>query len=88
MDYEVELTREAEKVLNRLDGPIARRIISRILQLAKDPMDPRLSGPLTERHGVRKSRVGDWRILFQLDRENMRLLVATIDTRGQVYKHS
>lgn len=35
-----------------------RRIRTRIVQLAEDPFDPRLSAPLTERAGVRKSRVG------------------------------
>ena len=48
----------------------------------------RLSAPLVERAGVRKSRVGGWRILYTVDRDTKFLYVATIDTRGQVYKHS
>ena len=44
--------------------------------------------PLTERTGVRKSRVGGWRILFIVDRDAKVLYVVTVDTRGQVYKHS
>lgn len=79
---------EAEKVLDRLDRPTERRVRARLLQLAEDPFDPRLSAPLTERPGVRKSRVGGWRILFTVDRDARVLFVATVDTRGQVYKHS
>jgi len=31
---------------------------------------------------------GGWRILFALDREGKVLYILTVDTRGQVYKHS
>jgi mRNA interferase RelE/StbE len=71
-----------------MDGPSERRIRSRFVQLASDPFDPRLSAPLTERPGVRKSRVGGWRILFTVDRDAKVIYVAAVDTRGQVYKHS
>ena len=88
MSYRVILAREAEKILDRLDRPTERRIRTRFVQLAEDPFDPRLSGVLTERAGVRKSRVGGWRILFTVDREAKVLTVVTVDTRGQVYRHS
>ena len=68
MKYRVSLSHEVEKVLDRLDRPTERRIRGRFLQLAEDPFDPRLSAPLIERAGVRKSRVGSWRILFTVDR--------------------
>ncbi len=88
MTYRVVLTRETEKILDRLDRPTEQRIRARFAQLADDPFDPRLSAPLTERAGIRKSRVGGWRILFIADREARVLHVVTVDTRGQVYKHS
>lgn len=88
MSYRVVIAHEAEKILDRLDRPTEKRLRTRIIQLAEDPFDPRLSAPLTERAGVRKSRVGGWRILFTANRETNILAVLTIDTRGQVYKHS
>jgi mRNA interferase RelE/StbE len=88
VSYRVILAREAEKILDRLDRPTERRLRARFVQLAEDPFDPRLSGVLTERAGVRKSRVGGWRILFTVDREAKVLTVVTVDTRGQVYRHS
>jgi mRNA interferase RelE/StbE len=86
--YRVAVSHEAEKILDRLDHPTEQRIRTRFVQLAEDPFDPRLSAPLTERAGVRKSRVGGWRILFVVDRDAKVLYVVTVDTRGQVYKHS
>lgn len=88
MSYQIIVAREAEKVLDRLDRPTERRIRQRIIALAEDPFDSRLSAPLTEREGLRKSRVGGWRILFTADRAAKVLYVVTVDTRGQVYKHS
>jgi mRNA interferase RelE/StbE len=88
VSYRVSVSHEAEKVLDRLDRQTERRLRARIVQLRDNPFDPRLSAPLTERPGVRKSRVGGWRILFTVDRNAMTVHVATIDTRGQVYKHS
>jgi mRNA interferase RelE/StbE len=86
--YQVFLAREAAKVLDRLDRPSEQRIRSRISQLAEDPFDPRLSSPLIERDGIRKSRVGGWRILFAVDHGNKIIQVLIVDTRGQVYKHN
>jgi mRNA interferase RelE/StbE len=86
VNYRVYLSHEAEKVLQRMDRPLQVRLRARLLQLAEDPFDPRLSAPLTERQGARKSRVGGWRILFTVDREEKLLYVTTVDTRGQVYK--
>lgn len=87
MNYQINVAHEAEKVLDRLDRPTERRIRQRIVLLAEDPFDPRLSAPLTEREGLRKSRVGGWRILFAVDRATKVMYVLTVDTRGQVYKH-
>ena len=88
MNYRVVIAHEAEKALDRMDRVAERRIRARLVQLAANPFDPRLSASLTERSGVRKSRVGGWRILFKVDRDQRILFVATVDTRGQVYKHS
>lgn len=88
MSYRVLIAHEAEKILDRLDRPTEQRIRTRIIQLAEDPFDARLSAPLTERAGVRKSRVGGWRVLFTANRDTKTLFVLTVDTRGQVYKHS
>ena len=88
MIYRVVLTHEVEKILDRLDRPLERRIRARFAQLAEDPFDSRLSAPLTERAGVRKSRVGGWRILFTADRNARVLYLLTVDTRGQVSKRT
>ena len=82
MTFQVGVAHEAEKVP---DSMARRRIRNRLLQLAEDPFDPRLSAPLVERAGIRKSRVGGWRILFTVDRDAKAIYILTVDTRCQVY---
>ena len=67
MINQISVAREAEKILDRLDRTTERRIRQRMELPADDPSDPRLSAPLTERRGLRKSRVGGWRILFAVE---------------------
>lgn len=94
MIFRVVLAREAEKNLDRLDRTTEQRIRARIqqlsdnpFQLSDNPFDLRLSAPLTERAGVRKSRVGGWRILFTVNTDEQVVGVLAVDTRGQVYRH-
>ena len=87
MNFRVNVVHEAEKILDRLDRPTEQRVRARFVQLAVDPFDSRLSAPLADRPGIRKSRVGGWRVLFTVDREAKLIYILTVDTRGQVYKH-
>jgi mRNA interferase RelE/StbE len=86
VSFRVSVAHEAEKTLDRLDRPTEQRVRARFVQLAVDPFDPRLSAPLADRPGIRKSRVGG--LLFTVDREAKAICILTVDTRGQVYRHS
>ena len=87
MNYRPLLSDEAAKTIRRADAKLRARLQNRIRELAENPYDSRLSSPLTGRAGVRKSRVGGWRILFTVDQQRRLLQVAAVDTRGQVYRH-
>jgi mRNA interferase RelE/StbE len=87
LSYRAVLSHEAAKTILRADSKLRARFQQRIHELEKNPFDPRLSSPLTGRAGVRKSRVGGWRILFTVDRDRQILQVATVATQGKVYRH-
>jgi len=55
-------------------------------QLAEAPFDPHLSIPLKNSGGLRRSRVGGWRIIFTVDDGSKSIDVTTIERRGQVYQ--
>ena len=86
MTYSALFADRADKDFARLDRAMQARITERVRELATNPYDPRLSQRLTGKGGLRKSRVGGWRIIFTLDDTAKVLGVLTIERRGQVYK--
>jgi mRNA interferase RelE/StbE len=86
VSFRIELSHRAARDLDRLGRDVQERMIKRLEQLGQDPYLHRLSAPLTNQEGLRKSRVGGWRIIFTVDDENRLLHVVTIDRRGQVYQ--
>ncbi len=70
MRYDVRLSDRAVKDPDRLDGKIRQRVLKRLDQVAGEPHDPRYSGTLANKAGLRESRVGGWRIIFAVDEEN------------------
>ena len=86
MKYEVRLSHRAERDLDRLDKPTQKRMMRRLEQLAEGPYDPRISAPLSGVGDLRKSRVGDWRIIYTTKERERIVIVVMIERRGQVYK--
>ena len=86
MSYATVLSDKAIRELDRLDRKIEQRVQSRLDELAVNPLDPRIYNKLEMAEGKRYSRVGDWRIVYEIrERENI-LLVITIQHRSLVYK--
>jgi len=79
----VQLAGTAFKYLSSLDKPTRARIKDKLEAIAEDPLDPRLSKPLTA-STKRCTRVGSYRVLFQIDEAT--LFVADIGPRGQIYR--
>jgi len=84
--YALRLSSEASKELARLDRPTLQRMTQRFEELCVNPFDPRISAPLMDQDGLRKSRIGGWRILFRVNRDQIEVRIMTIARRGQVYK--
>jgi mRNA interferase RelE/StbE len=83
---QVLVRRAAAKMLRRI--PVDRRtqILQRLKDLAADPNSRTLDvQPLAGGESFRL-RVGDYRIIFSLDRPASVLTVDAIRTRGDVYK--
>lgn len=89
MSYSVRFSSEADKDFARLDQTLRRRIVKRIELLSIDPYDARISKQLKGLERLRTSRVGAWRILFQVNEvpSNNEIAVITIRPRGQAYRN-
>lgn len=64
---------------------MAQRIIARLYEVANDPDGMRNIKRLHGRPDYRL-RVGDWRVLYRLERGARRIVVIDIDNRGRVYQ--
>lgn len=85
MSFELRLSGRAEAYLARLDPPTRERIRRRLNEIATAPYGQHTKW-LTGRRGLRASRVGDYRILFEVDDAAREIAVTIIGPRGQVYR--
>lgn len=83
--HTLQITNSAEKDLRRLPRPILERLHAKILTLRENPRQPgaiRLSGKL---EGWRV-RVGDYRIIYQIDDVVQLVTVVRVRHRREVYR--
>ncbi len=84
--YEVQFTDVALKNLRRYPKQDQRRILDRIEELAADPHTMRNVKRLVEHEVAYRLRVGDYRVLFDLD-DIIRIIdVIDILPRGRAYR--
>lgn len=84
--YEIVFTRQAYKSLRRLPVDIVRRVRERLDQIAEDPFaqNPNVT-KLQNRPGYHL-RVGDWRVIYDVQEGEMIILVLKVGSRGDVYR--
>jgi mRNA interferase RelE/StbE len=86
MSYTLHFAKPFLKNLKSLDQVTIKRIHQRLQELAQDPFDPRISGQIEMVHGERKSRVGDWRIFYEVNEANRILDILAVRPRQMAYK--
>jgi len=88
LNWTIEYTRTAETQLRKLDKQVARRILDYLDDKIAPLDNPRargkaLSGRLGE---LWRYRVGDYRVICEIQDNIMRILVVEAGHRKQVYK--
>ena len=85
--YEVRYQKQAARRLFGMPRNVARRICDRIDAIAADPYGRHPNATQIQgRDRDFRLRVGGWRAIYSINDEQRVLLVAKIDTRGQVYR--
>jgi mRNA interferase RelE/StbE len=82
--YRLEITKPAIRGLRRMPANAARLVRAKLDQLAVNPTRAPNVKPLKGRPGYRL-RVGDWRVIYELDQGQRRLIVLDIGSRGSIY---
>ena len=83
--WTLELSREAVRALLRMPRDQALRIRARLDDLARDPYGVANVRRLTAHPGFRL-RVGDWRVVYLLDRDRVVVQIIRIAKRSEVYR--
>lgn len=89
MAWRIELGRDAEKALDKLDRPVAQRILRFLYERVAPLDDPRSIGEALQGSKLGefwKYRVGDYRIISRIEDGELCILVVRIGNRRDVYR--
>lgn len=83
MPFEVVLTEESQKFLKKCDKSVKDRILDKLESLREDP---RIGKPLTSNlAGLWSLRIGDHRAIYQIQDNELIVVVIKIAHRKNVY---
>jgi mRNA interferase RelE/StbE len=80
------LTEDAERDLKRLGHAVGTRIMGKALWLADTFLEHTPVSLGGKFKGLYKLRVGDWRVVYEIDHRRKALVVNFVDHRSKIYK--
>ncbi len=85
LTFSIEYTRDALKALKAMPRNLQTGIVGKIEQLAANPFKASNVKKLVGREGYRL-RVGDWRVIYEVQGDRLVILVLAVAPRGGAYK--
>jgi mRNA interferase RelE/StbE len=85
--YTIEWTAPAVRELRKLDHPVRRRVARAVTALAMDPRPPGSRSLAGQPAGVMRLRVGDYRIVYQVEDDRVVVTVVRVAHRREVYRN-
>lgn len=82
--YELEFTHRAEKDIRSLDKRYKKAIANRLTELKTNPLLGKSLGDNLK--GLRSLREGVYRIIYEVQKKRLVILIITISHRQSVYK--
>lgn len=83
--YKLEIKERAIKEVSRVHPSIGKRLLSSVEALASDPR-PRQSHKLRDSENFYRLRIGDYRILYQVDDKAKLVTIFKVGHRREVYR--
>ncbi len=85
MAYDIVITKKAKHDIDGLEGVVRDRLGKKLLQVSKlDDIRPVVRQLVDSRIGEYRLRVGDYRVLFDLDGKN--IVILRVQHRKDVYR--
>lgn len=88
MSYALRIDKQAAKTLKSLDQSTIKRLLARLTELTENPFDHRTSSPLEMEPSVRRSRVGNWRVFYEVDDVQQVIAIVAIKPRSRAYSQA
>lgn len=84
--FRIEYSREALKILRSLPRNTSIIIRGKIEQLAKNPHTPNNNVKKLEGRSGFRLRVGNWRVIYEIDNGRLVIIILAVGSRGDIYK--
>lgn len=84
--YRIVFTKQANRALRKMSRDTARLIREKLDQLAQDPSAPNPNLTKLQGRSGYRLRVGDWRVIYELEDDRLVILVLKVAPRGGVYR--
>lgn len=85
MLYSIQLTARALRDLKALDRVVRQRLRQHIDRLAQNPW-PARAKKLHGQEPYYRIRVGDYRVIYEVDGQKLRIIIVKIGHRSDVYR--
>jgi mRNA interferase RelE/StbE len=84
--YKIVFTKQAAKTLQSISRDTASLIREQLAQIANDPFAPHPNATKLQGRPGYRLRVGDWRVIYDLQKNEDLIIVIKIASRGEVYR--
>lgn len=86
MNWKFEFTKDADKDLQKLDSQARKKILIK-LRWFREYFDEITPLPLSgDWHGFFKFKIGDWRIVYEIDRNYQKIYIHFVGHRSKIYQ--
>jgi len=83
--YKIHFTKQAYKSLRRIPHNVVVRIREKMDQIAEDPFAQHGNVTRLQNRPGYRLRVGDWRVIYDVQNDEMIILVLKVGSRGDIY---
>jgi mRNA interferase RelE/StbE len=86
--WKIEWSKEAQKQLEKLDPQIKKKILKYLRETLKEWSDPRQRAEklVEDKAGWWRFRVGDYRLIFEIEDHILIILIIKVGHRKEIYE--
>ena len=84
--YKLAYAKQAVRALRKMPSNTASLIREKLTLLAENPFGAHSNAKKLQGRSAYRLRVGDWRVIYEINNEELHIFVIKIAPRGEVYR--